>query len=78
MSFNFDKCKVMQIGSRNSNYAYNMRGKPLPTVNEESYLGVTLSSDLKPTKNCKASCKKVNTILGFIARNYVYKTPKSC
>ncbi len=43
MSFNFDKCKVMHNESRNSNYAYNMRGKPLRTVNEESDLGGTIS-----------------------------------
>ncbi len=42
MSFNFDKCKVMHIGSRNSNYAYNMRGKPLHTMIEESDLGVII------------------------------------
>ncbi len=73
MSFNFDKCKVMHIGSRNSNYAY----KPLRTVNEESDLGVTISSDLKITQNCKAACKKANTILGFVARNFLFKTPEA-
>ncbi len=75
MSFNFDKCKGMHIGSRNSIHAYNMRGKPLRSVTKESDLGVPISSDIKPTKNCKAACKKVNTIIGFISRNFVCKTP---
>ncbi len=76
MSFNLDKCKVMHTGPRNSNNEYNMRGQPLRNVIEESDLGLTISSDLKPTKNCKAACKKANTILGFIARNFICKTPE--
>ncbi len=76
MSFNFDKCKVMHIKSRHSNYEYNMRGKPLRIVTEESDLWVTISCDLKPKKNCKTACKKANTILGFISRNFVCKTPE--
>ncbi len=48
--FNFDKCKVMHTGCRNSNYAHNMRGKPLRTVKEASDPGVPISSVLKPTK----------------------------
>ena len=76
MSFNPDKCKVMHVGSRNSNFSYKMQGKPLQAVQEESDLGVTISSDLKHTKHCKAACKKANTMLGFIARNFEYKTPE--
>ena len=75
MPFNHDKCKVMHIGSSNSEYAYNMLGKPFNVVQEEVDLGVTISSDLKFTKNCKSACKKANQMLGFIARNFDYKTP---
>ena len=76
MSFNVDKCKVMHVGSRNPNFNYKMQGKPLQVVQEESDLGVTISSDLKHTRHCKTACKKANTMLGFIARNFEYKTPE--
>ncbi len=60
MSFNFNKCKAMHIGSRNSKYAYNMRGDPLQTVNKESDLRVTISSDLTPPpkKNVRLLARK--------------------
>ncbi len=76
MPCNLDKCKIMHIGPRNSRHAYKMRGRPLQIVNEESDLGVTISSDLKYSKHCKMACKKANTMLGFIARNFDYKTPE--
>lgn len=65
----------MQIGSRNSNHTYHMGGEPLHVVQEERDLGVTISSDLKQIKHCKSACKKANTMLGFISRNFEYKTP---
>ncbi len=51
-----------------------MGGEPLQTVQEEKDLEATISSDLKHTKHCKSACKKANTMLGFIARNFKYKT----
>ncbi len=52
-----------------------MGGEPLQVVQEERGLVVTISSDFKQTKHCKSACKKGNTMLGFIARNFEYKTP---
>ncbi len=52
------------------------RDTGLQTVQEEKDLGVTISTDLKHTKHCKSACKKANTMLGFIARNFEYKTPR--
>ncbi len=52
-----------------------MGGEELQTVQKEKYRRVTISSDLIHTKHCKSTCKKANTILGFIARNFKYKTP---
>ncbi len=72
MSFNTTKCQVTHSGSRNSNHTYYMGGEPLQTMLEEKDLGVTINSDLQHTKHCKSACKKANTMLGFIVRNYVY------
>ncbi len=68
----------MHIGSRNSNHTYYMGGEPLQTVQEEKDLGVTISTDLKQTIHCKSACKKANTMLGFTARNFKYKTLGVC
>ncbi len=76
MPFNVDKCKVMHIDSRNSIHSYHMQGKTLRTLTEESDLGVTIRNDLKSTRHCKSACKRANTMLGFIARNFKYKTPE--
>ncbi len=44
-------------------------------MQKEKDLGVTVSCDLKHTKQCKSAYEKANTMLGFIARNFEYKTP---
>ncbi len=75
MSFNTTKSKIMHVGPRNSNHTYHMSGEPLQGVQEERDLGVTIISDLKQIRHCKTACKKANTMLGFIARNFEYKTP---
>ncbi len=53
-----------------------MRGNPLQVVEEESDLGVTISSDLKHANHCKNAYNKANTMLGFISRDFSYKTPE--
>ncbi len=75
MSFTTTKCKVMHIDSRNSNHTHHMGGKQLQVTQEERDLGITISSDLNKTKHFKTACIKTNTMLGFIVRNFEYKTP---
>ncbi len=48
----------------------------MQTMQEEKDLGVTISSEMKHTKHCESGCEKANTVLGFIARNFKYKTPE--
>ncbi len=66
----------MHFGSRNSNHIYYMRGNHLQVVKEESNLRVTISSDIKHANHCKNADNKANTMLGFISRNFEYKTPE--
>ncbi len=75
MPFHLSKCKAMHIGARNSNHVYNMSGNLLHIL-EKSDIGVAVSSDLNHSKHCKLACRKANTMLGFIARNFDYKTPE--
>ncbi len=66
MTFIVDKCKVLNFGSRNSDHTYYMRRNPLQVAQEESDLGVTISSDLNRQSIVKKAYNKANTMRGFI------------
>ncbi len=66
----------MHFGFRNSNHTYYMRGNPLQVLKQESDLGVTINSDLKHANHFKEAYSKADTMLGFITRNFEYKTPE--
>jgi hypothetical protein len=51
-----------------------MGGQPLAKVTDEKDLGIIISSDLKPSKQCTAAANKANKMLGMIKRNITYKT----
>lgn len=65
------------LNTRDCDYSYNIRKKPVKVVNEASDLGIIISSDLKYTKHSKPSFENPETMQGFIARNYKYLTPGS-
>ena len=58
MNFNTDKCKVLHIGSNNPRAQYSMNNKQLQAVGREKDLGVIITSDLKPSQQCKEAIKK--------------------
>ena len=66
----------MHIGLQNIKYEYKMNGKILQKVREEKDLGVIINNDLKTSVQCLAASKKANKMLGFIARNFDYKSPE--
>lgn len=59
----------MHFGPRNGIYKYTISEKLLQVVDDESDVGVAITWDLKYTKHCKATPRKANTLLQFIARN---------
>ena len=71
MVFNVKKCKSLHIGYNNPNHDYIMDKEVLQSVSEESDLGVIISSDLKPSKQCVSAVKKANMTLGMIKRHIV-------
>ena len=71
MSFNADKCKVLHFGSKNLGYNYTMAGSTLSSVTSEKDLGVVITNDLKPSKQCAAAAARANRVLGLIKRNFV-------
>lgn len=71
MVFNVKKCKSLHIGHYNTHYVYSMNEEELQSVSEETDLGVAISNDLKPSKQCVSAVKKANMTLGMIKRHIV-------
>ena len=74
MEFNINKCKVIHAGSANVNFQYKMNGVNLESVDSYKDLGIYISNNLKVEKQCKEAYKKANMQLGFISRNFQFKS----
>src|SRR5215469_9102666 len=74
MNFNADKCKIIHFGSRNEGHNYFIEGSILQATNEEKDLGVTVDNTLKFSKQCAEAVKKANKMLGYMTRNFEYKS----
>jgi len=75
MEFNINKCKVMHIGKRNSNYTYEMEGKMLQTTKIERDLGIQVSADLKSSQQCRQAYGKASQMLAMVARTITSRDP---
>ena len=74
MNYNTEKCKVLHLGYRNTKANYTLNGTQLKKVDSEVDLGVTTSSDLKPSLQCSEVVKKANKVIGLIGRSFEYKS----
>src|SRR5215469_955813 len=74
MNFNASKCKIIHCGSRNEGHNYFIEGSVLQATSEEKDLGVTVDKTLKFLKQCAEAVKKAKKMLGYIARNFEYKS----
>ena len=74
MQFNPDKCTVIHFGCHNPNNEYQIEGKTLKSVTQQRDLGIIINKDLKWEKQVEKSCKKANRVLGYISRNFRYKS----
>ena len=74
MNFNIDKCVVMHIGQNTIQHNYTMANQQLVATEQQCDLGITITRDLKWQKQTEKSCKTANRVLGFIARNFNYKS----
>jgi hypothetical protein len=74
MKFNVEKCCVLHLGRNNIRSTYNIYGKSLSATTAQKDLGVRVSEDFKFTKQCIEACEKANKVLGFIYRNFDYKS----
>ncbi len=73
MPFNVDKCQVLQVGTRNKKFDYEMNGVKLKSVQCVKDLGVKIASNLKFSQQCVDAANKANRMLGFSKRNFLFK-----
>ena len=73
MEFNYDKCKIMHVGASNPGYDYTMAGKRLRVVEEEKDIGVWVTKNLKPSKQCQAAANMAGAVLTQLSKNFHYR-----
>ncbi len=73
MPFNVKKCHILQVGTKNLKYGYEMSGKKLERVHCVKDLGVMITSNLKFSQQRKEAAGKDNRMLGFIKSNLSFK-----
>ncbi len=73
MPFAVKKWHILQVGTKNPKYEYEMSGVKLESVLCIKYLGVTTASNLKFSLHYKEVACKANRMLGFINRNFSFE-----
>jgi ribonuclease P/MRP protein subunit RPP40 len=71
--FNVSKCKVMHLGHRNPGYTHSMNGAQLGTTTEERDIGVTMSSNLRPSAQYNKVSRTASAVLTQITRAFHYR-----
>ncbi len=72
MTFNVKKCYLMHVTSSRrklTQHAYYMKGQELSNVDQNPYLGVILTHDLKWTHHIDHITTRGNRMLGFLRHN---------
>ena len=73
MRFNAKKCYIMSIRNKTHKF-YSLDGHILEEVQDNPYLGLQISSDLKWTTHINKITKKAQSTLGFLRRNLLHCT----
>ena len=76
MRFNAKKCYILSIRNKSQRF-YSLNGHILQQVQNNPYLGLQISEDLKWTTHIANVTKKANSTLGFLRRNLRH-CPKDC
>jgi hypothetical protein len=76
MRFNAKKCYILSIKNKSQHF-YSLNGHILQQVQNNPYLGLQISEDLKWTTHIANVAKKANSTLGFLRRNLKY-CPQEC
>ncbi|KAL8588919.1 hypothetical protein ACOMHN_012957 [Nucella lapillus] len=76
MRFNAQKCYILSSRSK-STHMYSLNGVFLKQVQQNPYLGVLISDDLKWGKHIANISRKAGSTVGFLRRN-LRNCPKEC
>jgi len=77
LKFHPDKCKIMTIGSQDTQHLYYMSDTPLSRTDHEKDVGVTFDGGLNFRREINARITRANNIMGTIRRTYSYLDPDS-
>ena len=76
MKFNAKKCYLLSSRTKTSHF-YTINDQILKQVQDNPYLGLTISDNLKWKTHLNNICKKASSTLGFLRRNLRH-CPKPC
>ena len=76
MQFNINKCNIMRVGKGEGTVEYSLNNIALDRTYSARDLGVQVSSDLRPRKQCIIARNKANRTLGFIRRSVTNRSPE--
>ena len=70
MCFNVN---VMHIGKNNPKANYYMNSEKLAVCVMERDIGIIISNNLNPSKQCSAAARKSNVVLGMLTKAFHYR-----
>ncbi len=73
MPFIVNRYHVLQVGTRNQKFDYEMNGTKIESIQCVKDLSVTIESSVKFSQQCKEAAGKANRMLGFINRSFSFK-----
>ena len=63
----------MHVGKNNPRCQYHMLGEALETTEEERDIGVTVTVNLKQSRQCQKAAQTAHTVLAQILRAFHYR-----
>ena len=63
----------MHVGRHNPRYDYFMGGQKLATTEEEKDVGVYVTSNLKPSRQCHIAATRATAVLNQLRKNFHYR-----
>ena len=72
MPFNVSKCQVMHLGKDNTGFDHFIGNHKFEEVKEERDMGVQLTNNLKPPRQCQLAYSKAIKVPGMIGRTISY------
>jgi len=70
LNFNEQKCKIVHFGHNNPNHEYLLNGVCVDKSEAEVDLGVTITSDCKPSVQCGKAARAAMVRLGMLRRTF--------